>query len=167
MCCIQFPGIQRRFIWANMVLQIVHTVYMIPCYQFIQKISSTSALISGSNAIQMNPSGKNTLTVKHACACANLLRLLLRHIYLIKLNQHRVVMIKHFSPISVWEWDTDRGLPLCSKDGKAKSSSIAQRFSPSNCLSLLSLVSFPCVPLFLSFPLLSSLCLSSCLSLYQ
>lgn len=97
--------------------------YVIPCYQFIWNNLlwlHTSALIRRSNTTQMNPSGeKKRLTVKHACACANLLRLLFRHIYLIRLNQHRVVMIKHFSPISVWERDT-QAEPPCSKGGKAR-----------------------------------------------
>lgn len=105
----------------------------------------------------------NALTVKHAFACSNLLRLLLRHTYLIRLNQHRVVMIKHFSPISVWERDTQSGVCL-SKGGKGTSPSVSQ-----HCSLKLSLLT-PCVPLFLFLPssllcflsafLAASLCIS-------
>lgn len=140
--------------------------YTIPCNKFIWN-NPLSQPLHWSDQIQLKSihQKQNTLTLKHSCACASLLRLLLRHIYLIRLNQHRVVMIKHFSFISVWERDTQTGGCL-SKGGKARAPP-SLSFSPSNCLSLLSLVFFPPrVPLFVSlcYPLSAFLAASLCIS---
>lgn len=160
-----FPRIPHRYA-VNMCSHIGPT-HMIPCYQFIwNNLLCQRQHWSDQIPLKWIYQKKNKLTVKHARACANLLRLLLRHIYLIRLNQHRVVMIKHFSPISVWERDTDRGLPL--HGWKAKSSSISQHFSLKTASVSSAFSSFPLRASFsLSFSLLSSFCLSICFSVYQ
>lgn len=138
-----FLDIQHIHAFYN-CLQIVH---LTPCYQFIWNDLLSPHLYWSEDKILLKwiHQEKNRLTVKHACAYANLLRLLLRHIYLIRLNQHRVVMIKHFSPISVWE-RRRQGVASLLKGLRGKSASISQRFSTSVCLAL---SPSPCVPLFL------------------
>lgn len=136
---------------------------MIPWYQFIwnKRLYTHTALIRFlKNHSNKSIRKKNTLTVKHAFACANLLRLLLRHTYLIRLNQHRVVMIKRFSPISVWERHTISSLPLQGwkrHESLRLSALLPQTESP-----------HPVCLFFSSFlPAILSVCLSSCFSLYQ
>lgn len=161
-----FPRIPHRYA-VNMCSHIGPT-HMIPCYQFIwNNLLCQRQHWSDQIPLKWIYQKKNKLTVKHARACANLLRLLLRHIYLIRLNQHRVVMIKHFSPISVWERETQTGgcLSMGGKPRAPPSLSISpQKLPQSPQPSLLS----PCVPLFLflspCYPLSAFLSASLCIS---